>query len=147
MHFQPYEAYKLIDFWEAFNSLSPNYIDEFLKLFNFGPSIQICVSLGFCNKEAYILVWCEISKKILLEQGVTQRDVVSPYVFILAREFMLIKINNTKLIEGITYANKEFMSETFADYTSIFIKKNPEYLRRCIEYLKHFARRVVSVKS
>ena len=53
---------------------------------------------------------------------------------------MLIKINNTKLIEGITYATRESRSETFADDTSIFIKRNPKYLRKCIKFLEHFGR-------
>ena len=99
-------------------SLSHRYIDECLKLFNFGPSIHKWVSLFFCNREAYILLGGELSKTILLEQGVPQGDVVSPYIFILAVELLLIKINNTKLIEGITYATRESRSETFADDTS-----------------------------
>ena len=65
---------------------------------------------------------------------------MSLYVFILAMELLLIKINNTKLIKGITYAQKEVRSETFADDTSICIKRDPRYLRRCVEFLKHFAR-------
>ena len=60
-----------------------------------------------------------------------------PYIFILAVELLLIKINNTKLIQGINYAQNEFRSETFA---SICIKRDPSYLRRCVEFLKHFAR-------
>ena len=53
---------------------------------------------------------------------------------------LLIKIKNTKLIQGINYAQKESRSETFADDTPIFIKQDPTYLRRCIEFLKLFAR-------
>ena len=87
-----------------------------------------------------ILLGGELTKKILLEQGVPQGDVVSPYIFILAVELLLIKINNTKLIQGINYAQKESRSVTFADDTSIFIRRDPNYLRRCIEFLKHFAR-------
>ena len=77
----------LINFRKAFNSLSHNYIDG-------------------CNREAYILLGGELTKKILLEQGVPQGDVVSQYVLILAVELLLIQIINTKLIEGITYAKK-----------------------------------------
>ena len=101
-----------------------------LKLFNFGQSIRKWVSLFFCNREAYILLGGELTKKILLEQGVPQGDVVSPYIFILAVELLLIKINNTKLIQGINYVQKESRSKTFADDTSIFIKRDPTYLRR-----------------
>ena len=60
---------------------------------------------------------------------------VSPFVFILA-----VKINHTTNIEGIAYAKKESRSDTFADDTSIFVKRNPEYLRDYVSILKHFAR-------
>ena len=53
---------------------------------------------------------------------------------------LLIKTNSTKLIQGINYAQKESRSETFADDTSICIKRDPIYLRRFIEFLKYFAR-------
>ena len=39
--------------------------------------------------------------------------------FKLKGALLLIKINNTKLILGINYAQKESRSETFADDTSI----------------------------
>ena len=41
----------------------------------------------------------------------------SLHIFILAVEILLIKINNTKHIGGISYAKKESKSETFADDT------------------------------
>ena len=63
-------------------------------------------------------------------------SVVSPYIFILSVKIRLIKINPTKNIKGITYAKKESRSETFADDTSIFIQRNPEYLRECLSILK-----------
>ena len=65
---------------------------------------------------------------------------VSPYVFILAVEILLIKINHTKNIEGITYAKKESRSDTFADDTIIFIKRNAGYLRECVSIAIHFER-------
>ena len=60
-------------------------------------------------------------------------------IFILAVEILLIKINHTKTLRGITYAKKESRSETFADDTSIFIQRNPTYLRECVKILKQFA--------
>ena len=58
----------LIDFRKAFDSLSHRYIDECLKLFNFGPSIRKWVSLFFCNREAYILLGGELSKPSCLSK-------------------------------------------------------------------------------
>ena len=82
----------LIDFRKDFDSLLHKYINECMKIFNFGPSIRKWVSLFFSNREAYILLGGELTKRILLEQGVHQGDVVSPYIFILTVELLLIKI-------------------------------------------------------
>ena len=65
----------LIDFRKVFDS-SHKYIDECLKMFNIGTSIWKWVLLFFCNREAYILLGGKLAKKILLEQGVSQGDVV-----------------------------------------------------------------------
>ena len=64
-----------------------------------------------------------ISDIIQLEQGVPQGDVISPYIFILMIEILLIKINHTENLTGITFALIESRSETFADDTTIFLER------------------------
>ena len=73
----------LVDFQKAFDSITHNFIDSTLKFFGFGESIRKWVRLFFNKREATILQ----SKKILLEQGVPQGDVISPYIFLLAWKF------------------------------------------------------------
>ena len=97
----------LIDFKKAFDSLTHRYVDNCVKMFNFGQSIRRWISLFFSNREAYILLGGELTKKILLEQGHPEGDVVFPCIFILAVENLLIKVNHTKNIEGITYAKND----------------------------------------
>ena len=60
----------LIDFRKAFDSLSRKYIDEFLKMFNFGPSIRKWVSLFLNNSESTSFSGRVLTKRILWEQGV-----------------------------------------------------------------------------
>ena len=62
-----------------------------------------------------------MSDKISLNQGVPQGDVISPYIFILMVEIRLLKINLTKNLTGIIFAQVESRSETFADETTIFL--------------------------
>ena len=71
----------LVDFQKAFDSISHSFIDSTLKLYGFGDSIQKWVRLFFNKKEATILLGGHLSKKILLEQGVPQGDVISPLHF------------------------------------------------------------------
>ena len=100
-----------------------------------GSPLQLTTPANYCMSDFVVYVYYILSS----EQGVPQGDVVSPYIFILAVEILLIKINHTKNLKGITYAKKESRSETFADDTSIFIQRNPEYLRECVNILKQFA--------
>ena len=71
----------LVDFQKAFDSITHNFIDSTLKIFGFGESIRKWVRLFFNKREATILLGGHLSKKILLEQGVPQGDVISPYIF------------------------------------------------------------------
>jgi hypothetical protein len=77
------------------------------------------VPIFFDPREAYILLGIHLTDKIILEQGVQQWDIISPYIFILAVEVLLIKINHTKNLKGIKYGVLEGRSETFADDTTV----------------------------
>ena len=79
-----------------------------------------------------------LTDTINLEQGVLQGAVISPYLFILMVEMLLIKINHTKNLTGITYATHESRSETFADDTTIFLTRTENNLRFAKKYLVDF---------
>ena len=64
-----------------------------------------------------------MGEKITLEQGVPQGDVLSPYIFNITVEFLLMKITHISSIEGIKFARMESRAETYADDTTIIIKR------------------------
>ena len=130
----------LIDFKKAFDSIDHTFIDKSLKLFGFGENVRKWIRTFFDKRTAFILSGGHQSKLITLHQGVPQGDILSPYIFLLAVEVLLIKINHTMNIEGIRYAKSESRSETFADDTTIFIKRTESNLRNCLQYLKLFAK-------
>ena len=113
----------LIDFRKAFDSISHTFIHNTLKTFGFGPDIITWISTFLKNRDAQILLGGHLTECINLEQGVPQGDIISPYLFILMVEILLIKINTTKNITGITYASKESRAETFADDTTLFMER------------------------
>ena len=127
-----------IDFRKAFDSLDHTFIHNTLSLLGFGPDIITWIKLFFTNRDAQILMGGQLSEKISLLQGVPQGDVISPYIFILMVEILLIKINHTKNLTGITYAQRESRSETFADDTTIFIQRNEHNLRHATKYITQF---------
>ena len=65
---------------------------------------------------------------------------MSPYIFIIVVELLLIKINYTSSIKGIRFAKDEGRSETFADDTTIYMERSEANLRNCINIINHFAK-------
>ena len=128
----------LIDFRKAYDSLDHTFMHNTLALFGFGPDIITWIKLFFTNRDAQILMGGHMSEKIHLNQGVPQGDVISPYIFILMVEILLIKINHTKNIKGITFAQQESRSETLADDTTIFIERSEHNLRNTTKYITQF---------
>ena len=86
-----------IDFRKAFDSINHDYIQAVLKKFHFGKNICEWVQLFFKDREGRIL----ITDKISLEQGVPQGDIISPFIFVIAVELLLIKITKSKNIQGV----------------------------------------------
>ena len=79
-----------------------------------------------------------LTDKIYLQQGVPQGDIISPFIFIIAVEILLIKITKSKNIQGVIIGGKECRAQTFADDTTILIKREENSLRNCIKYIEEF---------
>ena len=128
----------LIDFKKAFDSISHTFINNTLRTLGFGPDIITWITTFLKNRDAQILTGGHLTDKIILEQGVPQGDIISPYLFIVMVEILLIKITTTKHITGITYAKHEARAETFADDTTLFMERNEKNLKNATKYIKHF---------
>ena len=128
----------LIDFRKAFDSISHTFIRNTLQTLGFGPDIITWISTFLKNREAQILLGGHLTECINLEQGVPQGDVISPYLFIMMVEILLIKITTTKNITGINYATKESRAETFADDTTLFMERTDTNLRNATKYIQQF---------
>ena len=128
----------LIDFKKAFDSISHSFIENTLHTLGFGPDITCWIKTFLKSREAQILLGGHLTDNIKLEQGVPQGDIISPYIFIIMVEILLIKITCTKNISGITFATKEARAETFADDTTLFMKRTESNLRNATKYIQHF---------
>ena len=109
-----------------------------LKKFNFGKDICDWINLFFNNRQGRILLNGHLNDKIQLEQGVPQGDIISPFIFIIAVEILLIKITKSRNIKGVTMDGEESKAQTFADYTTLTIAREEESLRKCIKYIEEF---------
>ena len=128
----------LIDFKKAFDIIDHVFMNNALSLLGFGPDIIQWITLFFKNRTAKILMGGHMSDEIHLRQGVPQGDVISPYIFILLVELLLLKINYTKNLTGIIFAKVESRSETFADDTTIFLERTANNLRCATKVITAF---------
>ena len=128
----------LIDFKKAFDSINHNFIKSTLENLNFGDNMIQLVSLFFNNREAIILMAGHLTNKIFLKQGVPQGDIISPFIFIIVVEILLIKITKSKNIKGLLLGTEEIRAQTFADDTTLTIERIERSLRACVRYIEGF---------
>ena len=128
----------LIDFNKAFDSIDHKFLDNTLKILGFGENMTNWIKTFFSSREAYVMVNGHKSSTFQLQQGVPQGDVVSPYIFLLMVEILLIKITKTKNITGVNYAKLEDRASGFADDCTFFIERTEANLRKTVEILNHF---------
>ena len=86
----------LIDFNKAFDSIDHKFLENTLNIFVFGENMINWIKTFFSSREAYLMVNGYMSSTFKLQQGFPQGDVVSPYIFLLMVEILLIKITKTK---------------------------------------------------
>ena len=96
------------------------------------------ISLFFNDSEAMILMGGHMTERIFLRQGVPQGDIISPFIFIIAVEILLIKITKSKNIIGLKHGSREIRAQTFADDTSLMIERTELSLRSCVRYINAF---------
>ena len=130
----------LVDFKKVFDSIDTKFIDSALATFNFGPSFRRWVKLFFSGRQTYLLLHGYLGESIRLEQGVPQGDVLSPYIFNICVEILLLKICHTKELEGVKFANREARAECFAGDTTVFIKRTEKNLRELVKIITEFSK-------
>ena len=140
-----------IDFRKAFDSINHSFIDTCLKTLNFGEGFRKWVQLFFGDRETYLMMNGFMEEKIHLQQGVPQGDILSPLIFLIVVEFLLLKIGHTKTLTGVFLphggasaeasadARAEARAEAYADDTTIGITRSSENLRNLVNIINNFS--------
>jgi hypothetical protein len=110
-----------VDFKKAFDSVGHEYLWETLKQFGFGCNLVHMVRTLYTKAESAILNEGISSRYFQLERSCRQGDCLSPYLFILAIEPLLISIRNNQQIKGIAFNNKTFKVSAYADDVTVMV--------------------------
>ena len=114
------------------------YIQKSLKLFNFSDSTIKWVKSLQLNSNSKILHNGHFSNKIDLGRGYRQGDSISPYLFVLAAEFLAEAIRSNHNMTGIKIYEQEHKVSQYADGTSLLSKAHEQKLRECMAILTEF---------
>jgi len=139
-----------IDFIKAFDSVEHQFIFNVLKFFNFGPNFINMINTLLSNRESVVIVGDGYTSPFSIKRGTPQGDRISPYLFIIVIEILLIKI---KRMEGRGIDNCNFIknwiensgmqgegnTEGFADDISILFAMSAESVGLIKEILAQFA--------
>ena len=94
-----------VGYAKAFDTIELCFIDECLKLFNFGDDFSSCIKLLQTGSVSKVEQCGNFSNEILLSRGCRQGDPISPYV--LCAEILSHVIREHRGIKGIVVYKSE----------------------------------------
>ena len=128
-----------LDFEKAFDSIEWEFLEDALKLFNFGENFLKWFNIIYTDIEACVLNNGFSSPFFKLSRGCRQGCPLSPYLFIVAVEILACKIKITEDIHGIGMHNNSVKLVQMADDTTVFLKDH-DSLRILLDIMDSFER-------
>ena len=112
-----------IDFSKAFDSISFEYIENALKIFNFNQKTISWINTLLLNFQSSILINGTPTPRINVGRGCRQGDPIAGYLFILCVEILLLKLSkSTSIIPWTSKNGTTKLLDAYADDINIFIK-------------------------
>ena len=111
----------LVDFQKAFDSVSWNFLNRVLKLFNFGNEFCKWINIFNTDIEAFVLQSGFLSKPIQIKRGCRQGDPIAAYLFLICAQILYLLFHNNPNIKGISIHDNNYKMTQFADDITIFL--------------------------
>ena len=127
----------ILDFSKAFDTIEWAFIEDLLKLFNFGDNFSNMIHLFQHNSTSRVEQNGHLSEQITLARGCRQGDPLSPYVFVLCAEILSQVLREFGGIKGIEVHGVQFKSTQYVDDTTLMVS-DLESVRNIIKVLRWF---------
>ena len=111
-----------LDYTKAFDSVDFQFIFKVFKTFNFGEKFQSWLKTIYCKGKSCITNNGNISEPFDIKRSTRQGDPISPLVFILGLEILLIAIRSDENIRGVRVEDNEIKLTAYADDASYFLR-------------------------
>ena len=128
----------ILDFSKAFDTIEWSFIQDILKLFNFGVNFSRMIHLFQYNTTSRVEQNGHLPDQIKLARGCGQGDPLSPYVFVLCAEILSQVIREFDGIKGIEVHGEEFKSTQYADDTTLMVSEDVVSVKNIIKVLRWF---------
>merc|ERR1711954_136819 len=114
-----------IDFSKAFDSISFEFIENTLKLFNLNPKYICWINSLLKNFQSSILISSFPTPRIRVGRGCRQGDPIAGYLFIICVELLLLKLQSCKhVLPWHTITNQHKLLDAYADDINLFLTYN-----------------------
>ena len=128
----------LVDFQKAFDSVSWNFLNKVLNLFNFGENIIKWINIFNTNISAYVSQYGTLTKKISIQKGCRQGDPLSSYLFLICAQIMYLMLDSNEQLKGIQVNQDEVKLTQFADDTTLILDGSCGSLQAALNTLEVF---------
>lgn len=120
-----YEAcWFFIDAEKVFDNINWEFMYEVIKKLDLHPNLLNAIYSIYTNQLAAIKVNNDTSRYFKIEKGMWQGCPLSPLLFIMVIEFMLIDIRKERYIKGLKHKRFEYKIRAFMD-DLVFILEDP----------------------
>lgn len=125
-------AWFFIDAEKAFDNINWGFIINVLKELELGQNAISAIQAIYQNQSAAIKLNNDTSKYLKISKGTRQGCPLSPLLFIMVIEILLIKIREDQNIKGLKIREHQYKTRSFADDLVFILEKPVESIARMI---------------